>query len=203
MDSAPETKAPNQASKGSKARETRSKFERLMYWAGVLGTLGAALAVLWGVLDAPKFLDKVLQMVWYEDLPGSYPNERWRSVDPEDVNWLQDEWCYPALRGFRSRFVVSDGKLLRKNAGAEWIEVKSIYLSKGKADTGSLLRIQYPKTSGLQIDFIAFDPGNTAEWREHQRFTSHDGTVRSEGNRLALSCNQCFMSGDGMTYDCK
>ena len=174
---------------------------RVMSWLAGLGTLGGVLAFFSGSLDVPKMLDRAWAMVWYEDLPGSYANERWRAADSEDFNWLQDEWCYPALRGFRSRFVVRDGKLLRQNAESHWVETKSIYLSKGEA--GDLLRIQYEKEAGLPIDFISFDPGNTAEWREHQRSVGHDGTLSSGRDRLVLSCNRCAVSRDGMTYECK
>ena len=114
------------------------------------------------------------------DLPGSYPGEKWRPATVKDFDWLQDEWCYPALAGFRSRFRVQNGVLARQNVGVR-------------------LRYVHSDWPGSYVDR---EPGKTAEWREKERSAADDGTISSGKKRLVLSCRRCRLSSDGSTYTC-
>jgi hypothetical protein len=172
--------------------------------------VGAAASTLLAVLAFPSQVEQVYD--WFAgkyerldavDLPSSYPGEIWRDAAPEQFSWLSDEWCYPSLPDFHSRFRVVDGRLERQNQGdspqpftTQWVKTR-VYLS----DKG-VLRLWY-EDSEWPGNYVTFTPGKTAEWQENERYGKDDGSITSGRKRLVLSCARCTVSGDGMTYDCK
>jgi hypothetical protein len=136
------------------------------------------------------------------ELPGTYPGELWKVAKAEQFAWLEDEWCYPTIPGFRSRFRVVAGALERQNEGqmpkpftTEWWKTK-VYIS-----NGGVLRIWY-ENPDLPGNYVTFTPGKTAEWKEYERYTKDDGQVSSGKKRLVLSCKRCSLSSDGISYSC-
>jgi hypothetical protein len=135
------------------------------------------------------------------DLPGSYPGEVWKAASVEQLTWLEDEWCYPTIPGFKSRFRVIDGVHERQNTGSmpkpfttEWWKTKTYMSNNG------VLRIWY-EDSDLPGNYVFFTAGKTAEWHENERYTNDDGSVRSGKKRLVLSCKRCTVSD--YTYACE
>src|SRR3954470_11404003 len=111
------------------------------------------------------------------ELGGSFPGEVWRPAQASQFAWLADEWCYPSLPGFQSRFRVASGTLQRQNSGTRpqrfttnWINT-SVHVS-----NRGVLRVEYDKHV-WPISFIQFGTGRTAEWEENERSTRDDGTV--------------------------
>ncbi|MCE9523875.1 MAG: hypothetical protein K8S25_15770 [Alphaproteobacteria bacterium] len=136
------------------------------------------------------------------ELPGTYPGELWKVATSEQFGWLEDEWCYPTIPGFRSRFRVVDGALERQNAGqmpkpftTEWWKTKVYQSNKG------VLRIWYDDPD-LPGNYISATPGKTSEWHEYERYSHDDGSVTSGKRRLVLSCKRCSLGNDGFTYSC-
>lgn len=138
-------------------------------------------------------------------LKGSYPGEIWKVAQAADFSWLTDKWCYPSLPGFVTYFRVERGRLFRQNESGpprafktDWIPVEQVHMS-----NRDVLRISYPRSQDWPIDFIQFEQGRTAEWREYQRSIKDDGTVQSSAKKLVLSCTRCTLDPQGITYDCK
>jgi hypothetical protein len=143
--------------------------------------------------------------VKHVDLPGSYPGELWKRATVSDYEWLQDEWCYPSLSGFRSRFKIEGGILFRPNEGTEPNPFKSEWMrAHGHLSDSNVLRINYEqtRTNEWPIDFVTREVGNTAAWQENQRFVNDDRSVSSGSKRLVLSCRRCRVSSDGISYSC-
>jgi hypothetical protein len=145
---------------------------------------------------------------WWHDrgtveLAGSFPGEVWRPATPSQFAWLADQWCYPSLPGFQSRFRVTNGTLQRQNVGArpqpfttKWVNSVVHISNRG------LLRVDYDHPD-WSISFIHSEPGKTAEWHENERSTKDDGSVIAGRQRLALSCARCQVSSDRSTYSCR
>lgn len=138
-------------------------------------------------------------------LNGSYPGEVWKVAQARDFSWLADEWCYPSLPGFVTRFRTQGGRLYRQNESGpskymktNWIPIQQIYLS-----NRDVFRLAYPKNQEWPVDFIQFQRGRTTEWREYQRGVSDDGSVTSMDKKLVLSCRRCNVDQQGIAYDCK
>lgn len=173
-------------------------------WAGVLtvGAISAALSIIPQLDGARQWLVDAWESRGAIELPGAYPGEIWRRAGSDEVAWLQDDWCYPSLRGFIARFQLRDGSLLRQNEAGipspfktEWVEAEAFISNRNQ------LRLRY-KSSDWPGDYISFDPDRKAEWQENQRYTEDNGTVVSGDKRLVISCNRCSVSSDGITYDC-
>lgn len=136
------------------------------------------------------------------DLPSSYPGELWNVAGPQQFAWLEDEWCYPTIPDFRTRFRVVDGALERQNEGrlpkpftTAWLKTK-VYLS-----NNGVLRLWY-EDSDMPGNYVHFTPGKTAEWQENERYAKDDGSITGGRKRLVLSCKRCSISDDGITYSC-
>ena len=181
----------------------KSIWARVWIVVGGLGTVAAALGIIAQVSGGWSWLRTRWDTLNAIELTGSYDGEVWFSAKPEQFSWLRDEWCYPSLRGFRSRFKVEREKLFRQNEGGlprpfktNWVEA-SVFISNRK-----VLRIRY-SNSDWPSDFIDYNPKKTAEFKENQRFPQDDGKVTSGKKRLVLSCSRCQLSQDGISYDCK
>lgn len=177
-----------------------------------IASIGAAVSLAATVIAFPQTVENALhwaQGKWqewglgYKALPGSFPGESWKAADPAQFAWLADRWCYPSLPGFTSEFRVTDGHLERRNSGdapspftTPWIKT-SVWIS-----NRGMLRIKY-FDADFPMNFIAFDPAKTAEWRENERYLHDDGSVTAGDKRLVLSCGRCSVSRDGLTYSCK
>jgi hypothetical protein len=166
------------------------------------GAIATAFSIVPQFDDARKWMVESWRGIGSVELPGAYPGEIWKPASAEQVTWLQDEWCYPSLRGFKSRFRLQNGTLFRQNEAtppapfvSEWVAAE-VYVSNKK-----VLRLRY-KLKDWPGDYIDFDPEKSAEWRENQRFTEDDGTVVAGKKRLVLSCSRCALSRDGITYSC-
>jgi hypothetical protein len=183
-------------------KERRGLKAALWAGVGVVGTLAGALAIVPQIDAAREWVLHWLERRGSVELEASYENEIWRGATSEQFAWLQDEWCYPSLRNFRSRFKVERGALFRQNDGGrpdafqtDWVGT-TVHISDRK-----VLRIGYV-TKDWPVDFILYEPENTAEFREYQRYVADDGTVSSGDKRLVLSCTRCRLSRDGITYQC-
>jgi hypothetical protein len=135
------------------------------------------------------------------DLPTSYPGELWKVATVEQFAWLEDEWCYPTIPGFKTRFRVADGTLERQNEGdmpkpftTAWWKTK-VYLS-----NNGVLRIWHD-AADIPGSYITYSPEKTAEWHENERYSNDDGSTRSGKKRLVLSCKRCTVSD--YTYSCE
>jgi len=173
-------------------------------WAGIaaVGVLAGALAIVPQFEGLRQFVLQRRAAFGSVDLPGSYLGETWRPATVKDFDWLQDEWCYPALAGFRSRFRVQNGVLARQNVGAkpkafvtEWVSADVFISNRG------IIRLRYVN-SDWPGTYVDREPGKTAEWRESERSAADDGTISSGKKRLVLSCGRCRLSSDGSTYSC-
>jgi hypothetical protein len=137
------------------------------------------------------------------ELAGSFPGEVWRPATPSQFAWLADDWCYPSLPGFHSRFRVANGTLERQNTGTRpqrfttpWINSVVHISNRG------VIRVKYDHPE-WSVTFVQATPGKTAEWEENERSTKDDGTVVAGRHRLVLSCARCQVSRDGSTYSCR
>ena len=135
-------------------------------------------------------------------LPGSFRGETWRLANLKQYAWLQDEWCYPGLGDFRTRFRIKAGLLEQRNLSdtpvhvdTGWVKTR-VYIS-----NHGVLRVTH-EHSDLPAMFIGFSPDKTAEWFENERSLRDDGSIVSGEKFLVLSCRRCRISHDGLTYSC-
>lgn len=174
-------------------------------WLYALGGFASAVAA---VILFPAQVEQAYK--WFSDryeswdavdLPSSYPGEIWKRAAVEQFRWLEDEWCYPTIPGFKTRFRVVGDALERQNEGAMpkpfttvWWKTK-VYLS-----NNGILRIWHDDPD-IPGSYITYSPEKTAEWHENERYSNDDGTVRSGKKRLVLSCKRCTVSD--YTYSCQ
>jgi hypothetical protein len=183
-------------------KERKSLGARVWAAVGVVGVLAGALSSIPLVRDEAGRLLSALRNIGTIDLPGSYPGETWRVASVSDYRWLEDGWCFPTLRGFRSRFKLESDQLYRQSLGAypthfttKWEAVEVF-----KSNSG-VLRLRASAESRWNAVFISSGDGN-ASFRESERYIADDGAVTSGDKILALSCRRCSMSKDGLTYLC-
>lgn len=137
------------------------------------------------------------------ELAGSFPGEVWRRATPSQFAWLADEWCYPSLPGFQSRFRVSNGTLQRQNTGVRPQQFTTNWVnSVVHISNRGVLRVKYDHPD-WSVSFVHAEPGKTAEWQENERSTREDGSVVAGRQRLVLSCARCQVSPDRSTYSCR
>lgn len=137
-------------------------------------------------------------------LKGSYPGEYWKAANKADYAWLSDEWCYPSVPDFVSRFKLEGTQLFRQNEGGKYQYIKTEWIPiTVHRSNRNVLRFTYPKEQDWPIDFLEFEPGRTTEWREYTRSLNDDGSVSSNKKSLAISCRRCSVDKLGITYDCK
>jgi hypothetical protein len=168
-----------------------------------VGAVAAALAIV-PTFDAVRgFIVQHWDRYGSEELPASYAGEIWKRATVSDFEWLEDDWCYPSLPGFRTRFRVQDGTLARQNEGTkperfatDWVKAEAFVSNRG------VLRLRY-ESGDWPGTYIDREGNKTAEWREGERYARDDGTVTSGNKRLVLSCRRCRLSQDGMTYKCE
>lgn len=173
-----------------------------MLTAGVIGVgyIGGALGVIPYVSTAVTWIHD--RWAGYVELPGTYPDEKWKPATQAQYSWLVDEWCYPSLRGFHSRFRIVNGVLQRQNQGSrpdaftsDWISADAFISNR------SVLRLRY-RNSDWPGSYIAFQPSQPAEWMENIRYTDDQGIVTSGDKMLVLSCSRCRLMRGGLTYSC-
>lgn len=182
----------------------KSKKRRWTLWTAIggLGAVAGALSVPMAVQEFVKWTSERVERAGAVDLPTSFPDEIWKRASVEEYAWLADEWCYPSLPGFVTRFRVVDAKLQRQNQGqaprpftTEWVDVDVYNSSLGS------MRLWHHK-DGWPGNYVHYTPGKTAEWRENERYAADDGTISAGDKRLVLSCARCSVSADGFTYSC-
>src|SRR5262249_51442533 len=162
---------------------------------GILGLLALSKAVSDFYLDWSHRRESVT-------LAGSYPNEIWRAATLDEVSWLADEWCYPSLRDFRTRFRIAGGTLQRQNEGRNPKPFRTAWTNtKVYASNTGLLRISHDNPD-FPASIVTASSGKRAEWRESERYVNEDGTTRSGESRLVLSCSRGRLTSDGLTYAC-
>jgi hypothetical protein len=134
----------------------------------------------------------------------SFPGEFWRAATAQETNWLVDEWCYPSLPGFVSRFRREGGRMLRQNEGKTPPIAKTDWLviSIQRSNRGAL-RITYQDKPEWPPEYIHYEPRLTAEHHYNDRTVLDDGSVRSSPRKLVLSCNRCTIDQAGLVYNCK
>ena len=170
------------------------------FWKRVVA-FAAAVGVVAGLVTVASGTFAWMKHKWLHltdmDLPGTYAGESWKRAEEKQYAWLQEEWCYPSLPGFRSRFIIRDGSLFRQNEStdprtskSDWVQAEVFISNRG------VLRLRYASTD-WPGDFIIFDSQKPAEWRENQRSGNDGGSVTSGEQRLVLSCKRCRMSEDG------
>jgi len=76
----------------------------------------------------------------------------------------------------------------------EWVPLDAYISNRG------MLRL-HDRRKEWYVNFIEFEAGDPAEYRENTRSVADDGRVSSDGKRLALNCSRCTVSDD--IYDCK
>lgn len=168
---------------------------RMSKFVTVIGALVGATAVF------PWVKEKWIH--WTDvHIDGSFPGETWKHAALDQFSWLQDEWCFPSIPGFRSRFRLEGQTLERQNSGTapgafvtEWVKAKVHISNRG------VLRIDYAN-SVWPISFVEFTSGQATEWRENERYPQDDGTSLPGRKRLVLSCSRCQVARDGLTYSC-
>ena len=182
--------------------ERKSLATRAWATVGVVAVLGSALGFIPLVREETGRLITTIRNIGTVDLPGSYPGESWRVASPHDYQWLEDEWCFPSLRGFKSRFKFENDHLYRQNSapGPEPFVTKWEPVEVFKSNRG-VFRLRASVETGWNAVFIVPDDGN-ASFRENERYVADDGTVTSGDKNFALSCRRCSISGDGLTYSC-
>jgi len=160
--------------------EERRRRSWIYVIAGIASTALAVVAFPSQVEQVYKWFAGKYQSWDAVELPGTYPGELWKVARVEQFAWLEDEWCYPAMPDFRSRFRVVDGVLERQNSSqlpkpttTVWWKTK-VYVS-----NNGVLRIWY-EDPDLPGNYISATPGKTAEWHEFERY-SHDDGQRDAG----------------------
>lgn len=135
------------------------------------------------------------------ELPGSYPNERWRKARADDYSWLVAQWCYPTLGDFTTEFRVSDGKLQRRNAArgdlvdTGWMDI-DVYVSKS-----GLVRVWH-HAENMPGAYFRPATDDRLSLYENDRSENDAGDIFDGKKYLALHCSRCAASADGFTYDC-
>lgn len=179
------------------------KDGRTMSVLGKLGVIAGAIGLIPLVYAGWTFASGWLSSLGTVELAGSFPGEVWRPATASQFEWLADQWCYPSLPGFESRFRVANGALQRQNSGLQpqrfttnWVNTTVHTSNRG------VLRVAYEHHE-WPISFIQFEPGKSAEWQENERSTRDDGTVVAGRHRLVLSCARCRVSSDRSTYSCR
>ena len=170
---------------------------------GKVGVVAGALGLIPLVYAGWTFATGVLSRRGTAELAGSFPGEVWRPARQSQFTWLADQWCYPSLPGFQSRFRIADGMLQRQNSGTRperfttnWVNTVVHISNRG------VLRVDYDHPD-WPISFVTFTPGKTAEWEENERSSRDDGTTVAGRHRLVLSCARCQVSSDRSTYSCR
>ncbi len=164
-----------------------------------MGLVAGALPIVVPVFDGVSDWVKSFYTV---ELPDAYPHEVWKNASVDDLTWLQDEWFYPTIPDFYTRFKVENNTLYQQNEGynpdvlTDWIEVK-VFIS----DNG-LLRLRYVSNDWTGT-YIKKTEGKNFEFHNFERLVADNGTVTTDRSRLVLSKNHCKVSRDGMTYDCR
>jgi len=187
--------------------DKRNGERRRRNWIVVLASVASATLA---VLAFPAQVEQVYK--WFSgkfaswdavELPSSYPGEIWKVATVDQYRWLEDDWCYPTIPGFMTRFRVVGGALERQNEGnmpkpfkTDWWKTK-VYMS-----NNGVLRIWHD-AEDIPGSYITYSPNKTAEWRENERYGNDDGSVRSGKKRLVLSCKRCSLSSDGITCSCQ
>jgi hypothetical protein len=168
----------------------------------VVAVLASALGFIPLVREETGRLLTAVRNIGTVDLPGSYPGETWRVASRDDYRWLEDEWCFPSLRGFKSRFKFENDHLYRQNAssGPDSFVTKWEPVEVFKSNSGTI-RLRASEETGWNAAFIVSgDRG--ASFRENERGVGDDGTITSGNRILALSCARCSIATDGLTYSC-
>lgn len=184
------------------ANERKGFAARAWAGVGVTAALASALGFIPLLREESGRLKTTLSNIGTVELPGSYPGETWKVASPSDYHWLEDEWCFPSLRGFKSRFKFDNEHLYRQNSGSnpdafvtQWEPVEVFKSNRG------VLRLRASVESGWNAAFIV-SGDRDASFHENERHVADDGTVTSDDKILALSCSRCSMSEDGLTYSC-
>lgn len=194
---------PNKVEPGTKTRTFWAKV-RAKVWVivGIVGTISGALAFVPQFRDFLHFVADQWETHGSVALEGSYPGEIWKPASVREFAWLQDEWCYPSLPGFKSRFRIHNGVLGRQNSGTnpesfvtDWVNAEVFISNRG------VIRLRYAKVDWPGT-YVYREPNKTAEWRENERYLTDAGNVSSGNKRLVLSCRRCTVSTDGITYSC-
>ncbi|MCK7591061.1 hypothetical protein M0G43_10790 [Subsaxibacter sp. CAU 1640] len=163
-----------------------------------MGIVAGALPIIVPVVDGISDWFSNMNTV---ELPDAYPNEVWKNEDVANLTWLQDEWFYPTIPNFYTRFKIENNTLFQQNEGynpdvlTEWIEVKVFVSDKG------LLRLRYV-SNDWPGTFIRKPDTKNSEYQNFERGVADDGSVTTDKARLVLSKTRCKITNGGMTYNC-
>ncbi|HLT32329.1 MAG TPA: hypothetical protein VKZ98_00935 [Aquaticitalea sp.] len=158
----------------------------------VAGALPIIVPVLDGVMDWFSSFNTV-------ELADAYPHEVWKNETIDNLTWLQDEWFYPTIPDFHTRFKIENNVLFQQNEGynpyvkTDWIEVKVFVSDKG------LWRLRYV-TNEWPGTYIKKSETKTSEYQNFERLVGDDGSVTTNKARLVLSKTRCQVTG--VTYTC-
>ena len=170
-------------------------------YLAAVATVASALAIIPATRDFGKFVIESIGSIGVADLANSYPHEKWRRAKPADYEWLEDEWCYTALRGFRASFEVTGNGLEQQNKmGADapdpsgWVKAV-VYTS----STG-LIRLVY-RGGAWPDTFIQSADSNYGAYYSNSRFTADDGSIIADRKVQAISCTRCTVGNTTISCD--
>lgn len=160
-------------------------------YLAAVATVAGALAIIPATRDFVEIVAGGIGNWGTAQLANSYPHEKWRAAEPADFKWLEDEWCYPSLGGFRATLKMSGNGLQQQNRmgpadpdPTSWVNA-DVYTS----DTG-LLRLAY-RDSAWPDSFIQLLDSNYGAYYSNSRHTADDGSVISDTKVQAISCTRC------------
>lgn len=177
-------------------------YKKIENLAAKLGIFGGAVSFLVLVFGGGAFVLQKFRSVGEVSLPTTYASESWRKAKPEQFSWLAHQWCYPTLPDFRTEYRLSGKKLQHRNVGTNpvtdtgWLDV-TVYVNQR-----GLLRIWHDDEQ-LPGVYIRPATDDNLSFYENDRSQRDSGEI-SDGDRfLVLSCTQCQISRDGLTYSCQ
>ncbi len=166
------------------------KKRSMSKYLAAVATLAGALAIIPASREAIRMVAGGVVNWGTVQLPHSYAHEKWRRAETDDFSWLEDEWCYPALQGFRVALKMSGDGLEQQNrmgpddSGGDWVKA-DVYIS----DTG-LIRLGY-RGAAWGDSFIHLMDSNHGSYYWNLRSAADDGSVTSHSKTQAISCTRC------------
>lgn len=134
------------------------------------------------------------------ELPASYPNEYWRAASPDEIRWMEGDWCFQTIN-FRSRMAIRDGVVERTVASSidrtaqPSFEGKRVTRYHAYVSSRGLYRLRdvEQKEAGIYLQHDAAQP---RVLQEFSRGIADDGSVRTDKKFLVLDCNRCTVTRD-------
>lgn len=175
--------------------------DKLKLWSTIIGLIMGVIGLVTFLMGGASAVTRWFGSMGEVDLPATYASETWRQAKPEDSAWLATSWCYPTLGDFQSSFRLEGGQMQRRNTSSlgpvdtGWINV-TIYKS-----NRDVLRVWHDDDTMPGSYLRPATPDNLSLY-ENERRSNDAGDISDTNQILALDCNRCAISPDGLTYDC-